>query len=56
MPDVAFSIGGKKFVLKPEQVMLLPHGYYLVYFMCGTASRLAISFSILAIVILLYYY
>jgi phytepsin len=34
MPDVAFTIGAKQFVLKPEQVLLLVPGYYLSYFMC----------------------
>jgi hypothetical protein len=33
MPDVAFSIGTKQFVLKPEQVLLLVPSYYLSYFM-----------------------
>jgi hypothetical protein len=51
LPDVAFSIGGKRFVLKPEQVLLLPHGCYLVYFMCETASRFFFEVSALATVI-----
>jgi hypothetical protein len=33
MPDVTFSIGDKKFDLKPEQVLLLLPGYYLTCFM-----------------------
>jgi hypothetical protein len=30
MPDIAFTIGGRKFVLKPEQVLLLRYYCYLV--------------------------
>jgi hypothetical protein len=44
MPDIAFTIGGRKFVLKPEQVLLLRYYCYLVS-MWKTPSRLLIKLS-----------
>jgi phytepsin len=38
MPDIAFTIGGRKFALKPEQVLHLLCGYYLVCFSLKTLS------------------
>lgn len=31
MPDIEFTIGGKKFALKPEEVRLLVHGFPLLF-------------------------
>jgi len=38
MPDIAFTIGGRKFALKPEQVFHLLCGYYLVCFFIGNCQ------------------
>ncbi|KAE8780510.1 Aspartic proteinase oryzasin-1 [Hordeum vulgare] len=53
LPDVAFTIGGKQFALKPEEVLFLLYGYHLAYFWCEIAFILDTKSTIVLSIIIL---
>lgn len=58
MPNISFTIGGKPFVLTPEQVPLLCYNYFLILglYVCVYICVSTVSLIFTAITLLMFFY